>query len=63
MNTDKLTPEERRERIAKNQGKVELIDHLSDFHCPCEMPSFTKDYLKRLRYEFKSNIDELNGAL
>lgn len=47
------------EEIASLQGKIELIDHLLEWHCNCELKQESRLYLQNLRYAYKTKIDEL----
>lgn len=49
------------EEIASLTGKIELIDHLLEWHCKCELKQESRLYLQNLRYAYKTKIDELIG--
>lgn len=47
------------EEIICLKAKVELIDHLLDWHCKCELRQESRLYLQNLRYAYKTKTDEL----
>jgi hypothetical protein len=58
----KSQPKTTQDKAEVLQGKIDLIDHLLDWHCKCELPAATRLYLRNLRYEYKCKLDEISDV-